>query len=312
MDRARHITFISIFVLLGLIYVIKLFSIQVSDQQYKTAAINNSLKEETIYPYRGVMYDRKGRLIVQNDPIFDVQIIPKDLEIYDTTQLLKLFNISKRELLDKIYLAKLYSYRKPSIFQKQLSKEELARIQTKLVNYKGLNISERTVRGYPHKTLAHVLGYVGEINQKQINKFNLDTTIRYRNKYRQGNYVGISGLESKYEDHLKGTRGVRRYMVDVRGVDQGPFKDGLYDTVSAPGKDIITTIDLELQKYGEFLMNGKKGSVVVIEPNTGEILSFVSAPNYDPNLLTGRAFGKNYVELQKDTNDVLFGIHLKK
>ena len=306
MDRTRHIIFIFLFILLGLIYIVKLFSIQVSDQQYKTAAINNSLKEQIIYPYRGVMYDRNGRLIVQNDPIFDVQIVPKDLQIKDTNLLLSLFKIDKKELLERISKAKKYSYRKPSIFQKQLSNAELARIQTKLVNFDGLYIAERTVRSYPHKSLAHVLGYVGEINKSQLEKFNQDTTVSNRDKYRQGDYIGISGLESKYEPFFKGRRGVRRYMVDVRGVDQGPFKDGLYDTSSIPGQDIITTIDLDLQQYGEFLMEGKKGSIVVVEPSTGEILSFVSAPTYDPNLLSGREFGNNFMELQKDTNDVLF------
>jgi len=306
MDRSRYIVFISIFILFGLIYIIKLFTIQVSDQQYKTAAINNFLKQEIIYPYRGVMYDRNGKLIVQNDPIFDVKIVPKDLSIKDTNLLLSIFNITKEELKERINKAKKYSYRKPSVFQKQLSNIELAKIQTKLHFFNGFSIEERTVRSYPHTSLAHVLGYVGEINQKQLDKFAKDTTTQKRQKYRQGDYIGISGLESTYEQYLKGERGVRNYMVDVRGVDQGPFKDGLYDTASVPGNDIVTTIDIDLQQYGEFLMQGKKGSIVVIEPKTGEILSFVSAPSYDPNLLTGRAFGEHFMTLNQDTGKVLF------
>ena len=306
MEGNRFYTFIFIFIFIGLAYSIKLFSIQVSDQQYKLAAINNSMKEQILYPYRGVMYDRNGKLLVQNNPIFDIQIIPKELSFTDTNLLCELFSIDKIELLNRINLAKEYSYRKPTVFQKQVSVIELAKIQDHLVAFKGFYISERTVRSYAHQNLAHVLGYVGEINQRQIDKFAKDSTIVGRDKYRSGDYIGISGLEYEYEKQLKGERGVRRYMVNVSGVEQGSFKDGDYDTTSIPGNDIVTTIDLELQKYGEFLMNGKKGSVVAIEPSTGEILSFVSAPAYDPNLLTGSEFGNNFTMLQKDTNNVLF------
>ena len=306
MDINKHITFVSLFILIGFIYTLKLFSIQVSDQKYKTAAVKNSLKERIVYAYRGVMYDRNGKILVQNDPLFDIEIIPNELQIPDTSLLLSLFNIDKNELIERINKAKKYSYRKPSIFQKQVSNEELAKIQSKMHIFDGFNIVERTVRTYPHNNLAHVLGYVGEINQNQIDKFNADSSLNKREKYRKGDYIGISGLESTYEDHLKGQRGIERYMVDVRGVNQGSFKEGLYDTSSVPGKDLQTTIDLELQKYGEFLMQGKKGSIVVIEPKTGEILSFVSAPSYDPNYLTGRKFGENFLELQKDTGKVLF------
>ena len=199
MDRGRYIVFISIFIVFGLIYIIKLFTIQVSDQQYKTAAINNSLKEEIIYPYRGVMYDRNGKLIVQNDPIFDVKIVPKDLAINDTNLLLDIFNITKEELYERINKAKKYSYRKPSVFQKQLSNRELAKIESKLHFFKGLTVDERTVRSYPHKSLAHVLGYVGEINQKQLDIYKKDDIKDKKQLYRQGDYVGISGLESTYE-----------------------------------------------------------------------------------------------------------------
>ena len=306
MNSNRHITFLAIFILLGLVYIIKLFTIQVADQQYKTAAVKNSLKEKIIYPYRGIMYDRNGKILVQNDPIFDVEIIPSELNIVDTNLLISLFEITKEELLERIEKAKKYSYRKPSTFQKQMSNLEIAKIQTHLHSFNGFKIVERTVRSYPHNSLSHVLGYVGEINQKQLEKFNTDTLNSERDKYRQGDYIGISGLESTYEDVLKGQRGVERYMVDVRGVNQGPFKNGLYDTASIPGSDLKTTIDLELQQYGEFLMQGKKGSVVAIEPKTGEILSFVSAPGYDPNLLTGRKFGENFNMLQQDTGKVLF------
>ena len=306
MEKNRFYTFIFIFIFIGVTYSIKLFSIQVSNQQYKTAAINNSMKEQILYPYRGVVYDRNGNLLVQNDPIFDIKIIPKDLSFSDTSLLCSLFEISKSELIEKIKNAQKYSYRKPSVFKKQVSVKELARIEDHLVEFKGFYISERTVRSYPHQNLCHVLGYVGEINENQLKEFEKDTTIVGRNRYRQGDYIGISGIELEYEKYLKGERGVRRYMVNVSGVEQGSFMNGTYDTTSIPGNDIVSTIDLDLQKYGEFLMEGKIGSIVAIEPATGEILSFVSAPNYDPNLLTGSQFGNNFIELQEDTNNVLF------
>ena len=306
MEKNRFYTFIFIFIFIGVVYSIKLFSIQVSNQQYKTAAINNSMKEQILYPYRGVIYDRNGKLIVQNDPIFDMKIVPKELSFSDTNLLCSLFDITKDELIQKIKEAKAYSYKKPSVFKKQLSITELAKIEDHLVEFKGFYIDERTVRSYPHTSLSHVLGYVGEINAKQLERFHKDTTIRGRDKYRQGDYLGISGIELEYEKYLKGKRGVRRYMVNVSGVEQGAFMNGEYDTTSVPGEDIVSTVDLELQQYGELLMKGKKGSVVAIEPKSGEILSFVSAPNYDPNLLTGAEFGNNFNILQQDTNDVLF------
>lgn len=306
MDRLRYLTFIFLFCFVGLAFILKLFSIQVSDQHYKTAAISNSMKEQIIYPYRGVIYDRHHKLIVQNDAIFDVKIVPAELEIKDTNMLLSLFEITREELRERIRKAKKYHWVKPSIFEKQLSKEKFARIEGHLSEYKGFYINERTVRAYPHNTLAHVIGYVGEINKKQLASMNKEDVIKKRDKYLQGDYIGINGLESTYEDYLKGNRGIRRYMVDARGVEQGSFKGGEYDTISTPGQDLISTIDLALQQYGEKLMQGKVGSIVAIEPSTGEILSFVSAPSYDPNLLTGSDFGKNFMLLQQDTNNVLF------
>lgn len=306
MDRLRYLTFIFLFCLVGLAFILKLFSIQVSDQHYKTAAISNSMKEQIIYPYRGVIYDRNHKLIVQNDAIFDVKIVPAELEIKDTTMLLSLFEITREELRERIRKAKKYHWVKPSIFEKQLSKEKFARIEGHLSEYEGFYVNERTVRAYPHNTLAHVIGYVGEINKKQLASMNREEVTKKRDKYLQGDYIGINGLESTYEDYLKGNRGIRRYMVDVRGVEQGSFKGGEYDTISTPGQDLVSTIDLALQQYGEKLMQGKIGSVVAIEPSTGEILSFVSAPSYDPNLLTGSDFGKNFMLLQQDTNNVLF------
>ncbi len=188
---------------------------------------------------------------------------------------------------------------KPSIFIKQISNEEFAQIQDKLINFKGFYISARSVREYPHPVLSNALGYVGEISKGQLDR---DTT----NYYRMGDYIGISGIESSYEKTLRGQRGVKKRMVNVRGVEQGLYKEGRLDTLSVPGNNLISTIDLSLQQYAEKLLEGKVGSLVAIQPATGEILSIVSAPTYDPNILSGRGFSDNFQILSQDTLVPLF------
>lgn len=289
----------AIFLAVAAVYALKLFYIQVIDNSYKLAAENNAIQKIIQYPFRGLIYDRDGRLLVQNMPVYDLMIVPKEAKNPDTLHFCKVFNIPVEEFREKIKAAKTYSYVKPSPFLTRLSTQEFASVQEYLSDFPGFYINARTVRGYTHQNLAHALGYIGEISPAKLEN------PKY-SKYLPGEYLGISGIESEYEPFLMGKRGIKYKMVNVRGIDKGPFRDGEYDTLSVAGQNLVSTIDLELQQYGEKLMHGKIGSVVALEPATGEILAYVSAPGYDPNLLTGKDFGKNYLKLQRDSLKTLF------
>ncbi|HSI90194.1 MAG TPA: penicillin-binding transpeptidase domain-containing protein, partial [Adhaeribacter sp.] len=243
--------------------------------------------------------DRDGRLLVQNMPVYDLMIVPKEAKNPDTLAFCRVFNIPVEEFRERIKTAKKYSYVKPSPFLTRLSTKEFAAVQEYLPDFPGFYINARTVRGYTHQSLAHALGYIGEISPGRLAK------PEYA-RYLPGDYLGISGIESEYEDFLMGKRGVKYKMVNVRGIDKGPFKEGEFDTLSIAGQNLVSTIDLKLQQYGEKLMAGKIGSVVAIEPATGEILAYISAPGYDPNLLTGKEMGNNYMALQRDPMKTLF------
>ena len=297
-DQRPAVILLVIFLVSGILLV-KLFAIQVLDDSFLKRAESNAIQRIVDHPYRGLVYDRSGKLMVFNNPIFDLMVVPREFHVGDTTKFCELFRISKEELIEGFTVAKNYSKVKPSPLIKQLSTRDFARIQDFLVDYPGLFILTRSVRSYPSATAAHALGYIGEINGGQLER----DTVGY---YSQGDYVGLSGLEKYYENELRGKKGVKYKMVNVRGVDKGPFKEGEYDTISIAGKNLTSTIDLELQRYGELLLNGKTGSVVAIEPKTGEILAMISAPFYDPNQLTGAEFGKTYSKLNKDSSKPLF------
>ncbi|MBW8051235.1 MAG: penicillin-binding protein 2 [Cytophagales bacterium] len=299
MNKNRKYIIASVIIIAGIIYLVKLFSIQVLDSTYKLAAENNIIQKIIEYPYRGLIYDRNGKLLVFNSPVYDLMVIPKEVKVAYTLDFCNLFQISKEDFMSKIKAAKKFSYVQPSVFIKQISNQEFAGIQDHLIEYEGFYIQARTVRAYPHKNLANTLGYLGEISGEQLQQSG-------KENYRPGDYIGISGLEYQYEDSLRGRSGVRWIIVDVKGVEKGSFKEGLYDTLYVAGKDLITTLDFELQQYAEKLMVNKIGSIVAIEPSNGEILTIVSKPAYDPNLLTGRIFPKNFALLEKDTLAPLF------
>ena len=282
-DQRPAVILLVIFLLSGILLV-KLFAIQVLDDSFLKRAESNAIQRIVDHPYRGLVYDRSGKLLVFNNPIFDLMVVPREFHLKDTTKFCELFRISKEQLIEGYNAAKSYSKVKPSPLIKQLSNTDFARIQDFLVDYPGLFILTRSVRSYPSPTAAHALGYIGEISAGQLGR----DTLSY---YSQGDYVGLSGLEKYYENELRGNKGVKYKMVNVRGMDKGPFKEGQYDTISIAGKNLTSTIDLDLQQFGELLMAGKTGSVVAIEPKTGEILAMISAPFYDPNQLTGAEFG---------------------
>ena len=299
MNDSRKLIIRVTVVFVGIIFLIKLMSIQVLSDSYRLAAENNIIQRIIEYPYRGLIYDRNGELLVVNNPIYDLMVVPMEVEVKDTAAFCSMFDIDKQSFIDKYNAAREYSVIKPSIFIKQISNTEYARIQDKLINYKGFYISARSVREYPYPVLSNALGYVGEISKGQLDR---DTT----DYYRMGDYIGISGIEASYENQLRGLRGVKKRMVNVRGIEQGLYKDGKLDTLSVPGSNLVSTIELDLQQYAEKLLEGKVGSLVALEPSTGEILSIVSAPSYDPNLLTGRKFSNNFQILSSDTLVPLF------
>ncbi len=285
------------FLLIGLIYIMRLFYLQVVDDSYVVYAQSNVLRNMTIYPARGLVYDRHGDLLVYNEAAYDLMVIPGQVKAFDTTELCNLTGITVEEVRTRLQTARQYSYFKPSAFVNQLSKEAFGFLEEKLYQFPGFFVQPRTLRSYPQPMAAHVLGYVGEVSQR------ITEEDPY---YRSGDYIGISGIEKSYESLLRGRKGSKLIMVDVHNREVGRFQEGKYDTTAVKGSDIVLTLDAELQAYGEKLMAHKVGSIVAIEPATGEILAMVSAPAYDPNLLVGRIRGKNYQMLMDDPIKPLF------
>lgn len=287
-----------IFLLVGLIFIVRLFFVQVIDTHYKLDASNNVKRHIIKYPARGLIYDRNGQLLVYNEAAYDLMVIPKQLsEDFDTLTFCNLLNISKEEFNEKIKEAKQFSYYKASIFLKELSTTDYAKIQERLFNFPAFYVQRRTLRNYPQATAAHLLGYVGEVSPRIIEE---------NPYYKSGDHIGISGIEKEYEEELRGKRGVEIVLVDVFNREKGKFMNGQFDSTAVSGSDLLLTIDNNLQAYGESLLKNKKGSLVAIEPKTGEILALVSSPNYDPNLLVGRVRNENYKRLNFDTLKPLF------
>ncbi|WP_423130543.1 penicillin-binding protein 2 [Gaoshiqia sp. Z1-71] len=282
----------AIFLAVAVVFILKLFSLQVLESSYKQYATRNVLRRVINYPARGLIYDRNGKLLVYNKAAYDLLVTPRELTTFDTTGLCSILKIDKSELIDGINKAKKYSRYKPSVIVKQISPEVYAVLQEKLFKYPGFFAQSRTLREYPQKIAAHMLGYVGEVDKAAIEKDPY---------YAQGDYIGITGLERTYEKELRGTKGVNFFMVDVHNRIKGAYREGKSDTISVLGKNLISTIDADLQLYAEQLMQNKRGAVVAIEPQTGEILCYYSGPAYDPNLLVGRERSANYQILLGDT-----------
>lgn len=283
--------------LTGLIFAVGLFRLQVLDPTYKVFATNNVLREVVQYPARGLIYDRNGKLLVHNKPAYDLLVTPREVETFDTLYLCKLLEITKEDLKKRIREAAEYSRYKPSIIVKQIPPETYAVLQERLYRFKGFHTQSRTLREYNYPAAAHVLGYVGEVNQADLNRD------RY---YSMGDYIGVDGIENSYEEWLRGEKGIKKYLVDVHNRIQGSFLDGDEDVPAKIGKNLITSLDIDLQLYAEELLQNKKGSVVAIEPATGEILTLASAPAYHPGMLVGRVRGSNYAKLLTDTLKPLF------
>lgn len=293
-ERRRLLVYLIVPVL-GLIFLVRLFYLQVIDDRYKLSAESNVLRAITLYPDRGYIYDRNGKLIVSNQPAYDLMVVPREVKDLDTTALCADIGIDSLQFLKQwsaLRGRKGYSYYKPSVFMKQISREQFAGLQEQLFNYPGFYVQKRTLRQYPNASAANVLGFVREISEH---------TLKDHPEYTRGDYIGGAGVEKSYEEHLRGKRGVSYRMVDVHNREKGAFQNGRYDTLPVPGADVQTTIDIELQQYAERLMREKRGSIVAIDPKTGEILALVSSPTYDPNLLVGRVRSKNFRMLDADT-----------
>lgn len=294
-DRKFVIVFIIISV--GFIFIIRLFFLQVVDDSWKIMAANASERVITEYPARGLIYDRNGELLVANTAVYDLMVVPREMKNIDTLAFCELLEIDTVEFNSRIEAAKKYSRYKPSVFMKQIPATQYVEIAENLYRFSGFYGQPRTLRHYPYPIAAHSMGYVSEVTQKIIDE----------NKYyERGDYIGANGIESIYEEVLRGQRGKRYVLVDVHNNIQGSFANGRFDTIAQAGKNLTSTLDAKLQMYGEKLMQGKRGSIVAIEPATGEILALVTNPGYDPNLLVGRVRGKNYQKLSQDTLKPLF------
>lgn len=294
---SRRLVVISIFVVVGVIYGLRLLYLQIIDSTYAELANKNALRYVTQYPSRGLIYDRNGKLLVYNEAVYDLMVVPRQMKNLDTNLLCSLLKITKEDFNKKMDKAKKYSMYAPSSFEKQISKEDFAALQEKIYMFQGFYAQSRTLRKYPDSVAAAALGYIGEVNEKKIEQ---------EPYYKRGDYIGMSGLEKYYEKYLRGKKGSKITLVDVHNREKGSFQDGKFDVKAIAGQNLYSTIDLDLQKYAEKLMRNKRGSIVAIEPSTGEILCFVSAPSYDPNLLVGRVRGDNYKKLAADISKPLF------
>ena len=276
----------------SLIFIIRLFWVQLINIDDVKLSNKNSVEKVYNYPERGYIFDRNDKLLVENEPFYDLMIVPSELKSIDTTEFCKILKIDKQLFLDKIKKAKNYSRIKPSVFLSQISKKDYAIIQEKLWKYNGFSVIKKSNRNYRLNSASNILGYISEVN---------DYEIKDNSYYESGELIGRQGIEKAYEEQLRGVKGVNYFQKDNFNRITGKYKNGIYDTIFKSAKDINLTIDLDLQVYGDSLMINKFGSIIAIEPRSGEILSLINAPSFDPNLLIGRDRSKNYIKLKNDT-----------
>jgi len=288
----RKILLPSLVILTAVLLLLRLFYLQIIDESLKLKSDNNAIKIKYDYPERGYIYDRNGKLLVANQPSYDIMVTPRELKNIDTLEFCKLLNITKEDYIKAIEKAKVYSPRLRSIFLPQLNKMEYAAFQEKIRKFPGFEIQKRSLRDYQVDVAANVFGFITQVNEKIIEK---------NPYYISGDLIGRQGVEESYENILRGVKGVKYIQKDKYNRDIGSYKDGKFDTIAVQGKDIHLSLDIELQKYGEQLMMNKRGGIVAIEPSTGQILALVTAPSYDPAILVGRQRSKNYTKLYHDS-----------
>ncbi|KAB2870461.1 MAG: penicillin-binding protein 2 [Bacteroidales bacterium] len=289
-----------IIILVFIVIIVKLFYIQIVDSRYKFSANNNVLRYITQYPARGLIYDRNGELLVANQVVYDLMIVKNQVKPFDTLEFSSMLGLTVEQVKDafeQVRKQKGYSPRKSVVLLKQISDSSYARLQEVLYKYQGFEVLPRTVRTYPRRIAGHLFGYVGEVDE---------SVVKEQPYYQQGDYIGINGIEKYYENQLRGVKGVNIFMVDVHNRIKGPYEEGRFDSIAKVGKNLISTIDADLQEYGEKLMINKIGSVVAIEPKTGEVLAMISSPTYNPELLVGRNRTDNFRILQNDSLKPIF------
>lgn len=288
----RKSLLIVLVLLCGLVFSARLFYLQIYAEDSRSLLQNHAIKAVYDYPQRGYIFDRNGKLLVSNQPSYDVMVIPQEVKPLDTLEFCSLLNITKEDFEEILEKARRYSPRLPSVVLPQLNKADYASLSEKMYKYDGFYIQRRSLRDYQVDHSANVLGYIAEVNQE---------TIEANPYYQMGELIGASGVERQYESVLRGKKGVKYIQKDRFNRDIGPYKDGIYDTLPIRGNDIQLTIDAGLQDYGRKLMVNKRGGIVAIEPESGEILALITAPSYDPGLLVGRERSRNFNKLWYDT-----------
>ncbi|MDR2805720.1 MAG: penicillin-binding protein 2 [Dysgonamonadaceae bacterium] len=293
----RKTVLIAIVCVVVLIYIVQLFRLQVLNPFYKTWADNNAFFPKTLYPSRGVIYDRNDKLLVYNQPAYDVMVIMRETQEFDTLAFCRAVDIPVERFRKRLAEIKDkrnnpgYSSYTPQTFLTQLSAQQYGILQEFIYKFPGFYVQSRTIREYGSPYAAHVLGYIAEADKQNIADDNY---------YQRGDLIGKTGVERSYEKQLRGQKGVEVLLRDAHGRIKGKYEEGKYDVTPASGKDLTLSIDIDLQAYGEELMQNKLGAIVAIEPKTGEILCMVSMPTYDPTSLVGRQFSEAFNQLVKN------------
>ena len=270
--------------IVGIVFIGRLFQLQIVKGESYDPIHNAAVKTVFDYPERGYIYDRNGVLLVANQLSYDVMIQPNKVKQIDTLEFCKLLKIDTEDFVKRYNKASKYASYLPSVFLKQLAKEDFAFLQEKLYKYDGFFIQKRVIRKYPINAAANVLGYIGEVNEQLAKK---------NTYYQAGELIGKDGIEKQYENFLRGIKGKKLFNRNNLNKITGSFKNGKQDTLAERGKDLTLTLDIKLQQYAQKLMIGKRGGIVALEPSTGEILALVTAPSYDPNMLVGRNRSEN-------------------
>jgi len=283
----------------------QLISLQIFSNKYKLAADNNAIFRRIIYPDRGIIYDRKKRALLENSISYDLVVIPNEARGVDTSALCEILKIDKEEYNKRMVEVIIKNTRvKVGLFEPFLSPELYAQLTENLYRFPGFSLSERSIRNYPYNTAAHVLGYVAEVDVNFLQKHDTDG-------YEMGDYAGMTGLEKQYENVLMGQRGVKRFLRDNKGKIQGAFEKGQFDTLAVAGKNLYTSMDVEVQQLAEKLLQNKIGSAVVLNSKTGGVIAMASSPGYNPNLLAGNQRRKTIGSLLTDTARPIYNRAIK-
>lgn len=288
-----------IFVLVVCLLAARLFYLQVVEKKYRLLATEQAIQRKIVYPTRGIIYDRDGRAVVNNDALYDLMVTPYQVKPLDTAYLCSLLEIDTAEFSRRLHRARVRNGPvRPTVFAPLLKPEIYGRLQENIYQFPGFDLVERPVRNYPYSAGAHIFGFIGEVDSAAIKRSNYF--------YQAGDFIGITGLERTYEPVLMGQRGVSYVVRNVYNRVVGPYENGTYDTAAVSGRNLHLALDIRLQQLGEQLMHNKIGSIVAIDPKTGGVLAMVSSPEFDPNLLKGSDRGNNYMKLLSNPAQPLF------